>query len=206
MIDNSDFLLNDNNYHTNTNINNTINEDNPSLKQRLNNNFKYYEDKLNILTNGTKQSVCYYRVYNPNNIELNVLEVNSHNFEIFGYSKGYIFLNLNSDILKFIPIVDIDNELWINLKSIIGIQEDQNMSNVIKIHSLFEKDGEHKNLNISNLIQMKEYIEIPIEENEKIRAALCNNYSFNIIINDVNEVKIECIFNNIYKYKSYNII
>ena len=196
IIDNSDFILNDNKYHTNTNIHNTINADNSSLRQTLNNNFKHYEDKLNILTNGTKQSFCYYRVYNQNNIEVNVLEVNSHNFEIFGYSEGYIFLSLKSDILKFIPIIDIDNELWINLKSIIGIEIDQNMSNVIKIHSLFENGGEHKNLNINNLIQMKEYIEIPIEENEKIRAALCNNYSFNIIINDVNEVKIECIFNN----------
>ena len=55
-------------------------------------------------------------------------------------------------------------------------------------------------MNINNLIQKKEFIEIPIEQNEKIKAALSNNFAFYIIINDENEVKIECVFNNFQNY------
>ena len=196
----SDFNLNENIYYKNVDLSNTINVDSSSITN-LNNNFYNYEEKLNILSNGTKQSNCYYRVYNKDNIEINLLEINSQNLEIFGYSDGFISIDLNADILKFTPKAKTGNELWIYLKSIIGIKLEQYMINIKKIHEIFENDSDNnKSLNINNLLQKKEFIEIPIEQNEKIKAALSNNFAFYIIINDVNEVKIECVFNNFQNY------
>ena len=99
-------------------------------------------------------------------------------------------------------------KLTIKLKYIIYIQIDQYMINIILITSLYKNNNEeiaagNKNgqlYNIYNLIQGKENNEIKIEHNNKINTALFSNFSFNLIIKDLYEGKIECIFNN---YETY---
>jgi hypothetical protein len=183
-------------------INGNIDERNLNKNDTIiiNNFFKNYQEKLSILSNGTNQSFCYYRVYNKNNIKINLLETNSENLEVFGYSEGYVCIDLNSDILKFIPKVEKGNEIWIYLRSIIDIKLEEYMINIKKIHEIFENGYNNNNLNIKNLIQMKEFNDIPIDQNKKIKAALCKNFAFNIIINDINEVIIECVFMNFQIY------
>jgi hypothetical protein len=183
-------------------INGNIDERNLNKNDTIiiNNFFKNYQEKLSILSNGTNQSFCYYRVYNKNNIKINLLETNSENLEVFGYSEGYVCIDLNSDILKFIPKVEKGNEIWIYLRSIIDIKLEEYMITIKKIHEIFENGYNNNNLNIKNLIQMKEFNDIPIDQNKKIKAALCKNFAFNIIINDINEVIIECVFMNFQIY------
>ena len=79
------------------------------------------------------------------------------------------------------------------------------MINIIRINSLYKNNSEEINgnkngqlYNIYNLIQgkdIKENNEISYENN-KNNSGLCNNFSFNIIIKDLYERKIECILNN----------
>ena len=200
LLDYSEINDNENKYHTNSNLY-SINANNSYFSSQIYNKLEHFDNDLDILTKGTKQILCYFRIYNKNNIELNLLE-KSQNFEIFGFSQGYIFLNLKSEIIKFVQKLN-GKELSFKLKDIQGLQIDQYMINIIRINSLFKNNNgeinENKNgqlYNIYNLILRQEKNEISLDQYSKNNAGLCNNFSFNIIIKDLYEGKIECIFNN----------
>ena len=189
FLDYSELNEDENKYFTNSSLN-TINVNKSSFLANIYNNLEYFDNSLNILTKGTKQVLCYYRIYKRNNIELNILEKSSQNLEIFGFSQGYIFLSLKLDILKFIPKVNSNNELCIKLKNINGLQIEQYMLNVIKYNS------------INNELRNKENTEL-IMQNEKNKSPLYKIFSFNILVNDLYEGKIECILN---KFEIYFLL
>ena len=172
----------DNKYMTNSNLN-SINLTKSSLLTNIYNNLEHFDNNLNILTKGTNKVLCYYRIYKRNNIELNILEKSSYNLEIFGFSQGHLFLNLKTDILKFIPKVNSNNELCIKLKNIIGLQIEQYMMNVIKYNSINNE-----------LKKIKENTELLVQ-NDKNKS-LYKIFSFNLLVNDLYEGKVECILNN----------
>ena len=193
--------LNDNN-KCNSNPNTIDNINKISYFSEIN-ILQNYDNEFNILTKGTKQIICYYRIFNKDNIKLNILENSSTNFEIFGFSQGYIFLCLKSDILKFSSTKN-NKELIIYLKNIIGLEIETYMKNILKIHEIYEQISNEKEndqeLTINNLLNINEIIEIPMEKKDKIKAALCNIFSFNLKINGQFEGIIECIFNNFQIY------
>ena len=172
----------DNKYMTNSNLN-SINLTKSSLLTNIYNNLEHFDNNLNILTKGTNKVLCYYGIYKRNNIELNILEKSSYNLEIFGFSQGHLFLNLKTDILKFIPKVNSNNELCIKLKNIIGLQIEQYMMNVIKYNSINNE-----------LKKIKENTELLVQ-NDKNKS-LYKIFSFNLLVNDLYEGKVECILNN----------
>ena len=120
----------------------------------------------------TKQSVCYYRIYNKSNAKINADNDIALNLEEIGFSKGYISIVLKSDILQFIPkINNNNNELSIDLKNIIGVQIEKYMQGIINIFSSQNKNEIKNN-------QTKDF------------------FIFNLLICDFKEGKIECIFDN----------
>ena len=197
IFDYSDLNENDKKYNTNSNIS-TINANRSSFSSFANSNLENLDNELNLLTKGTKTIFCYFRIYEKNNIEINLLK-QSQNFEIFGYSAGYILINLKMEIIKFIQKIK-GTELSFKLKDIVEIQIDQYMINVIRLLSLYKNNNEEESQNeiftINNLLQEKEINENTMEKNGKTNDLLCNNFSFNLIVNDFNEGKIECILDN----------
>ena len=172
-IDNNTFDFSDINNINYKENSNTINVDKSYFTYNINYNFENFDDELNIITKGTKEIFCYFRIYNQNNVELNLLEKKYQNLEIFGFYQGYIIFNFKKGVLKFIKKIN-NNELYFYLKDIIGLEINQYMINLIKNHSLGN-------------------CEIEFNGNPKLDSYY---FSFNLIINDVNEGKIECIFNS----------
>ena len=120
----------------------------------------------------TKQSICYYRIYNKSNAKINADNDIALNLEEIGFSKGYISIVLKSDILQFIPkINNNNNELSIDLKNIIGVQIEKYMQDIINKFSSQNKNEIKNN-------QTKDF------------------FIFNLLICDFKEGKIECIFDN----------
>ena len=144
--------------------------------------YQYVKNQKNLdnkFIRMTKQSICFYRVYNKKNKKCFSNQIFPLKLEKIGFSKGYISITLKSDILQFIPKVNNNNELSIFLKNIIGIQIEQYMQNVIK--EITTHDNKINNGNDSSKIkdnQKKEY------------------FAFNVLVCDFYEGKIECIFDN----------
>ena len=146
---------------------------NNCLDKNISSNYSFYQyinssniDNKYIIM--TKQSICYYRIYNKKNIKINSEEKIISNLEKIGFSKGYISIILKSDLLQFIPKVNNNNEINIDLKNIIGIQIEQQIQNIINQQNSSEEKKENK---------FKFFI-------------------FNLLISDFQEGKIECVFEN----------
>ncbi len=102
------------------------------------------------------------------------------------------------------------NCIRIDLKNINGVKINKSMQDIIKIHKIFIKYNSHsrfeyengdgkikrKVLSINKLLYMKEVSEINMEQNEKIKAALCNFFALTIIFGNYKINKVECIFIN----------
>ena len=151
-----------NNFYNNKKIN-----DKYTYFQYIQNN--NFEINNNICM--TKQSICYYRIFNKNNVKVNLQENISSNLEKIGFSKGYISVILKSDLLQFIPKINNNNEISIILKNIIGIQIEQYMKNIIDLTNRSKNN----------------------EENSELKK---NKYLFNLLVSDFEEGKIECIFDS----------
>jgi hypothetical protein len=104
----------------------------------------------------------------------------------------------------------------IELKEINGVKIKKHMQDIMKIHKIFLKYNSHSGmeyednngrikkrvLSINKLIYMKEITEINMDQNEKIKAALCNFFAFTLIFGKNKINKVECIFIN---YEQFNI-
>ena len=136
-------------------------------------NFYQYINSIHFgdkYINMTKQSICFYRIYNKNNIKINLTETNSQNLEIIGFSRGYISIILKSDLLRFLPKINNNNEINIILKNIIGIQIEQEMQNIT--NKIYNTKKSMDKVKINNI------------------------FVFNLLISDYQGSKIECVFEN----------
>ena len=129
---------------------------------------------------------------------------------------------------EFISVVNNkENEFYMNikLKEIFNIHVEKYMKNIIKIQNILLKyNYDNKNVynngsfNINNnnirvnkifsinkIINKKEISEIKIEQNEKIKAALCNFFSFSFSFgnkSNLSSMKIDLVFIN---FEQFNI-
>ena len=112
--------------------------------------------------------------------------------------------------------------LDIKLKELIGIEQCTIMNNIIKIHRIFIKynsepknnfnniynnpqKNEKKVLNLNKLLYVREIKEINLTQNEKIKAILCNYFSFSFFYGKYKEnIEIELIFINFEQYNLWN--
>ena len=133
---------------------------------------------------------------------------------------------------EFISIVNNkgnkgNNEFYMNikLKEIFNVHVEKYMKNIIKIQNILLKyNNENKNMynngnsnnnnnikvnkifSINKIINKKEISEIKIEQNEKIKAALCNFFSFSFSFgnksSNLSSMKIDLVFIN---FEQFNI-
>ena len=119
-----------------------------------------------------------------------------------------------------------NNEFYMNikLKEIFNVHVEKYMKNIIKIQNILLKyNSENKNMynngnsnnnnikvnkifSINKIINKKEISEIKIEQNEKIKAALCNFFSFSFSFgnksSNLSSMKIDLVFIN---FEQFNI-
>ena len=129
----------------------------------------------------------------------------------------YTVFNNGNNVFTFeIDKSEKKNCIRIDLKDINGVRIKKNMLDIIKIHKIFLKYNSNANfeyedtngrtkkrvLSINKLLYTKEISEINMDQNEKIKAALCNFFSFTILFSDSKYNKVECIFIN---YELFNV-
>ena len=143
------------------------------------------------------ETFCYYKeIYNKDR-KFNPLLSFSKSIENLGYHKGIISLNNTTNTIKITSKgTQTKKEIMIDINNLNKTLIQRNIKDIIQIHKLFSKydsNKENKVLSISKLINMKEIDNIRMEKNDKIKAALCNHFSFSLVYND-NKERIECIF------------
>ena len=157
----------------------------------------------------------------PKNIMSKNFKLNNKN-NVLSHSNSlslseYTLFNNGNNVFRFeIDKNEKKNCIRIDLKNINGVKINKSMQDIIKIHKIFIKYNSHsgfeyenddgkikkKVLSINKLLYMKEVSEINMEQNEKIKAALCNFFALTIIFGNYKINKVECIFIN---YDLFNI-
>jgi hypothetical protein len=128
------------------------------------------------------------------------------------------YLPTNNEYLTIVK-KNNNNEFYINIKleKILGIKVEKYMQDIIKIQNILmkynnlneknnvENDNFSNNIrankifSINKILNKKEINEIKMEQNEKIKAALCNFFSFSFSLgnrNNISNTKIDLIFIN----------
>ena len=131
----------------------------------------------------------------------------------------YTLYNNGNNVFRFeIDKNEEKNCIRIDLKNINQVKIKQQMQDIIKIRKIFLKYNSHSNsdnedtigkakkkpLSINKLLYMKEISEINMDQNEKIKAALCNFFSFTILFGNYKINKVECIFINFDLFNIWN--
>ncbi len=151
---------------------------------------------------------------NNNFFNNKIFNNNENNFykSLFNNGKNNYLINNNLE--------NDENNLCIRieLKEINGVKIKKQMQDIMKIHKIFLKYNSHSGmeyednngrikkrvLSINKLIYMKEITEINMDQNEKIKAALCNFFSFTLIFGNNKINKVECIFINFEQFNIWN--
>ena len=227
------------NYNSNTYINNKEDTKNKkidiSLVEKNNTYSKRYDNRLKLLTQGIKESFCYFKITaNNDNVKFDPLDNCSSTPENFGYIDGYISIDVSKHKFKMIPKMtknnnvfiddlltkdislsdsysnsnDEDNEksksyIGIELKDIVDIIITYEMKNIIRIYNAYNKySNGQENVNINRFIYSREINDVPMEHDERIKAAFCNFFMFSLIFGNKSIPKIEFIFIN---YDQFNL-
>ena len=183
---------------------------------------KRYDNRLKVLTQGIKDSFCYFKISNKDIYNFDPLDNCSSTPENFGYIDGYISIDVLNHKFKISPknpkdLEDIslsdsnsneeENEnkynIGIELKDIVDIVLSKHMKNIIRIYNAYTKHSVgQENANVNRFIYSRELNDIPMEQNERIKAAFCNFFMFSLIVGKKNIPKVEFIFIN---YEHFNL-
>lgn len=231
---------NNNNYNYSNNmyinvskIENTpnIKKDNSNINKNNNNNnnlySKRYNNRLKEITQGTKESFCYFKTSNKSNSKFDPLDnCCTTTPEISGYTEGHILLDINLHNFKIIysKITNdktersnnlnesseeeniknkVKNFINVELSEVKDIQLSEQMRKILKIYGSFVKySSNQKNLNINKFISLREISDIPMEQNDKIKSVFCNFFMFTLILDKKSIPKIDFIFIN---YDEFNL-
>ena len=171
-----------------------------------NNSYK----KINLFD----ESFCYYKIMNKYERRFNPLNVTDKTPEFIGYNIGLISIDFTN---KLLLLTDSKNDeknffnyknktLKIEFKQLSNILIQHFMKGIIKIYTFYlrynQKCEKEPNRNIRSLnkfIHLKELNEIDMDDNQKIRSALCKYFSFTILLSE--EKNLEIIFINFDEFK-----
>ena len=149
-------------------------------------------DKKNQLD----ESFCYYKVINKYDIKFNPLNSDDKNPEFFNYYIGLISIDFANKILN----------LKIDFEQLYNIYISNLMKNIIKIHTLYLKYNHkcqretNRNSSLNKFIHLKELGNINMDDNLKIKSALCKYFSFSLLFKDK---LLEIIFMNFDEFKNW---
>ena len=185
---------------------------------------KRYDNRLKVLTQGIKESFCYFKISNNDDSKFDPLDNCSSAPENFGYIDGNISIDIKNHKFKIIPKNSKNNNLFlddillqdltissslneeendnnknnikIELKDIVDVIINKQMKDIIRIYNAYLKfSNGQENININRFIYSREIIDIPMEKEERIKAAFCNFFMFSVIFGK-SIPKIEFIFIN----------
>ena len=223
-IKNISNLITDNLNDININLNNLYkNDENKKItegkkclitsknsKEKINK--KNYE--LNNFKERKMESFCYFKFLEGNKAikKYNPLKVCSTNPEYYDYYESYISIDFNSGCLNISPKISLDKikslppntkTISIKLKDINSIILEKYTKDIIKIQNIILKYNikSNNNFSINRILNKKEMNEIKLEQNEKIKAALCNFFPFSFSVKNSN-IKVDLIFIN---FEQFNI-
>ena len=138
----------------------------------------------------------------------NELEINSQKNLLNIYYNNNAYYTLNSIVHKNNINSTVNNNNTIKLKKINKIYIDKTMQNIIKIRKIFIKYNNYnektpkKNIYINKILNEKEIVNIKeMEQSEKIRAALCNFFSF--VIEFDNDKNMEIVLANFCQFVTW---
>ena len=194
----------------------------------LKNSEKLNKLKKSFSKNHIMESFCYYKLFfdefkpfNPINNNINELGYNEgfisidnnkkclriKNKNILQKNYNNSFYTLSGNELESIFSLkhkDIHNNLNIDLKTMKNIYIDNIMKDIITIHNIFLKNSyngmiKKNSIDINKILNKSDIIKIKnMEQNEKIKAGLCNFFAF--IIELKNSLKIEFILINFFHF------
>ena len=183
---------------SNTNIINSLSPKIKNKKDFINEDLKKNNASLNLKLNET---FCFFKLIKEKDNIYNPLKHYQISPDKLGYLQGYISINFENNLLEIKPKINegdinikmqiLEDSLKINLKKINDIICE--MNDVIRIHEIYLKYNEYYNLlSLNKLINFREIRYIKMNNNDKIKSALCHYFSFSLIFNNIK--KIECIF------------
>ena len=186
------------------------------IKNNIDESFCFYR----LLENDSK-------LFNPLNNELNINKLgycegfisidNCSDCIIIASKKNNYTINYENTVKYQMDNnmnTNNENNIIIHLKDIKKVYLNNIMKNIIKIHNIFLKHNFYNNQgndndiskkrfsNINKLLNIREIMYIKdMEQSEKIKAGLCNFFSFVLECN--NNQKIECILINFYQFNAW---
>ena len=156
------------------------------------------------------ESFCYYKVINKYDNKFNPLNSDDKNPEFFNYYKGLISIDFANKILLISDEGKKYNVKTLNLKidfeQLYNIYISNLMKNIIKVHTLYLKYNHkcqretNRNSSLNKFIHLKELGNINMDDNLKIKSALCKYFSFSLFIKDK---ILEIIFMNFAEFKNW---
>ena len=185
---------------SNTNIINSLSPKTKNKKDFINEDIKKYKSSSNMKINET---FCFFKIIKDKDNNYNPLKHYQISPDKLGYLQGYISINFENNLLEIKPKINegeinikmqiLEDSLKINLKKINDIICE--MNDVIRIHEIYLKYNEYYNLiSLNKLINFREIRNIKMNNNDKIKSALCHYFTFSIKFNNIK--RIQCVFIN----------
>ena len=217
-----------NSYNTFENLDKSEIRTNKKVREKINNNntlesFCYYKyiDKYSklfnpLINNINLNKLGYSEGFISIDTDLNCIKIDSNNIMPNNINHSYYISNYeNSNNYSKSEKISYGyklNVINIKLKDITKVYMNKLMKNIVKIHNIFLKynisnknDKENINkkfININKLINVREILNIKdMEQSEKIKAGLCNFFSF--IIEFGNNNILECILINFFQFNTW---
>ena len=156
------------------------------------------------------ESFCYYKIINKLDNKFNPLSSNDKTPDFLNYYKGLISIDFANKLLLINDEGKLNNVRKLNLKinfyQLSHIFINNNMRNIIKVYNLYLKYN-HKciretsrNSSLNKFIHLKELSNINMDDNLKIKSALCKYFSFSLLFKNK---LLEIIFMNFDEFKNW---
>ena len=202
------------NNNTNSNFiyeNNQILKTTPiSTTSRLKNNNQYNNE-----INQIDESFCYFKILNKYEGRFNPINIFDKNPEFYGYYKGLISIDFINKILLLTEsknenkvVFNKDNSLQINFSQLSNIIILNFMKGIIKVYNMFlkynnkcQKESSKKIRSLNKFIHLKELNDINMDDNQKIKSAMCKYFAFSILL--IEGRYLEIIFLNYDDFKNW---
>ena len=160
------------------------------------------------------ESFCYFKIINKYERRFNPLNVTDKTPEFIGYNIGLISIDFTNKLLLLTDSkIDEKNifnhknkNLKIDFKQLSNIIIQNYMKGIIKIYTFYlkynkkcEKEPNRNIRSLNKFIHLKELNDIDMDDNQKIKSALCKYFSFTIVLSE--EKNLEVIFLNFNEFK-----
>ena len=200
------------------NNNNVTYENNQILKTSpisTTSRLKFNDQKNYNEINQIEESFCYFKILNKYEGRFNPINELDKTPEFYGYNKGLISIDFINKLLLLIEsknenkiLFNKDNSLQIHFNQLSNIIILNFMKGIIKVYNLFmkynikcQKESSRKIRSLNKFIHLKELNNINMNDNHKIKSAMCKYFAFSILL--IEGKDLEIIFLNYDDFKNW---